>query len=62
MRQPDSLRQTESVVPEPYLSVNNLVVSFPSEDGVVHAVDGVNLSVVRGKTLAVVGESAPARA
>ena len=57
MRQPDSLRQTESVVPEPYLSVNNLVVSFPSEDGVVHAVDGVNLSVVRGKTLAVVGES-----
>ena len=57
MRQPDSLRQTETVVPEPYLSVNNLSVSFPSEDGVVHAVDGVSLSVVRGKTLAVVGES-----
>jgi peptide/nickel transport system ATP-binding protein len=57
MRQPDSLRETEKPVPEPYLSVNNLFVKFPSEDGIVSAVDGVSLSVVRGKTLAIVGES-----
>jgi peptide/nickel transport system ATP-binding protein len=57
MRQPDSLRQTETPAQEPYVTVSNLVVKFPSEDGVVHAVEGVDLSVTRGKTLAVVGES-----
>jgi peptide/nickel transport system ATP-binding protein len=57
MRQPDLLRQTEQKEPEPYLSVNNLFVKFPSEDGIVSAVEGVSLSVTRGKTLAVVGES-----
>jgi peptide/nickel transport system ATP-binding protein len=57
MRQPDSLRQTKEAIPEPYLSVSNLVVRFPSEDGVVNAVEGVTFSVSRGKTLAVVGES-----
>ena len=57
MRQPDSLRQTEKPAPEPYLSVSNLFVKFPSEDGIVNAVEGVSLSVVRGKTLAIVGES-----
>jgi peptide/nickel transport system ATP-binding protein len=57
MRQPDSLRQTEQPAEEPYLSVNNLFVKFPSEDGVVNAVEGVSFSVTRGQTLAVVGES-----
>jgi len=57
MRQPDTLRQTARPVEEPYLSVNNLFVKFPSEDGTVNAVEGVSLSVVRGKTLAIVGES-----
>ena len=42
---------------EAYLSVSDLVVSFPSEDGVVHAVEGVSFEVERGKTLAIVGES-----
>jgi peptide/nickel transport system ATP-binding protein len=32
-------------------------VAFPTEDGLVQAVDGVSLSVERGKTLAIVGES-----
>jgi peptide/nickel transport system ATP-binding protein len=41
----------------PFLSVENLAVAFPTEDGLVHAVDGVAFSVERGKTLAVVGES-----
>ena len=57
MRQPDSLRQTEKPAEEPYLSVNNLFVKFPSEDGTVNAVEGVSFSVTRGQTLAVVGES-----
>ena len=57
MRQPDLQRATEPSAPAPYLSVNNLSVQFPTEDGLVHAVEGVTMSVVRGKTLAVVGES-----
>jgi peptide/nickel transport system ATP-binding protein len=57
MRQPDSSRVDQRPEGEPYLSVSNLVVKFPSEDGVVNAVEGVNFSVTRGKTLAVVGES-----
>jgi peptide/nickel transport system ATP-binding protein len=57
MRQPDLQRQTEPSAPAPYLSVNNLSVQFPTEDGLVHAVEGVTMSVTRGKTLAVVGES-----
>ena len=42
---------------QPYLDVRDLRVQFPTEDGVVHAVDGVTFSVERGKTLAIVGES-----
>ncbi|CAB4962798.1 MAG: ATP-binding cassette domain-containing protein [Actinobacteria bacterium] len=41
----------------PFLSVQDLSVTFPTEDGRVQAVDGVSFSVERGKTLAVVGES-----
>ena len=41
----------------PLLEVADLHVSFPSEDGRVNAVRGVNLSVARGEVLALVGES-----
>ncbi len=42
---------------EPLLEVKNLKVQFPTEDGVVKAVDGTSFSVAPGETLGVVGES-----
>jgi len=39
------------------LDVEDLSVTFPSERGVVHAVDGASLHVEAGETLALVGES-----
>jgi oligopeptide/dipeptide ABC transporter ATP-binding protein len=42
---------------EPLLKVEDLHTSFRTGRGTVHAVDGVSLSVGRGRTLGVVGES-----
>ncbi len=39
------------------LEVNDLRVHFLTDEGVVRAVDGVNLAIERGKTLCLVGES-----
>jgi len=41
----------------PLLDVADLRVEFTTEDGVVHAVDGLSLSVEQGRILGVVGES-----
>ena len=42
---------------EPLLKVDDLRVSFHSDDGIVHAVDGISYQIETGKTLGIVGES-----
>ena len=49
--------QTDSSDSVPVLELRDLVTRFPGEDGAFSIVDGVNLAVSTGETLAVVGES-----
>ena len=42
---------------EPLLAIRGLKTHFKTDDGMVRAVDGVDLTIERGETLGVVGES-----
>ena len=42
---------------QPLLAVEDLRVTFATDDGLVHAVDGISYGVDTGKTLGIVGES-----
>ena len=44
-------------MPEPLLEVKDLRIHFFTDEGAVKAVDGVDLTIERGKTLCLVGES-----
>jgi peptide/nickel transport system ATP-binding protein len=43
--------------PSAFLEVRDLRIHFPTDDGLVKAVDGLSFSLERGRTLGIVGES-----
>ena len=47
----------ESLLQPPLLELRGLAVDFATDDGTVHAVDGIDLALARGRTLGLVGES-----
>ena len=49
--------QPPGAAPRAFLDIRDLRVHFPTDDGLVRAVDGLSISVDKGRTLGVVGES-----
>ncbi len=57
-RQPDThARVLEQPTSGAMLEVRDLRIFFPTDDGIVKAVDGLSFTLERGKTLGIVGES-----
>ena len=53
----DSSAAVPSAPPTAFLEVRDLHVTFPTDDGLVKAVEGLSFKVERGKTMGIVGES-----
>ncbi|WP_377269293.1 ABC transporter ATP-binding protein [Peterkaempfera sp. SMS 1(5)a] len=49
--------ERRSDAPDSFLAVRDLKVHFPTDDGLVKSVDGLNFTLEKGKTLGIVGES-----
>src|SRR5690348_7830165 len=54
LHESDSMHQTENA---PLLEIRNLSVEFHSMNGIVKAVDDVSITVRKGESLGIVGES-----
>ncbi|MGV8848249.1 MAG: ABC transporter ATP-binding protein [Propionibacteriaceae bacterium] len=52
-----SRASAESTASKKFLRVNDLHVSFPTDDGLVKAVNGLSFDLEKGQTLGIVGES-----
>lgn len=52
-----AMNESPAMNDKPLLSIRNLVVDFPNQNGSVRAVHEVNLDLWQGETLAIVGES-----
>lgn len=50
-------RAEAAIQDRPFLDVKDLQVHFPTDDGLVRAVNGLSFTLERGKTLGIVGES-----
>src|ERR1700742_1812566 len=55
--QPIEVEAPASTPPDAFLSVRDLRVYFPTEDGLVKSVDGLSFDLQRGKIIGIVGES-----
>src|SRR5215467_8264065 len=56
-RDAPEVTDTSAPVTSAMLDVRDLKIHFPTDDGLVKAVDGVSFTLDRGKTLGIVGES-----
>jgi peptide/nickel transport system ATP-binding protein len=55
--QPIEVEAAPSTRPNAFLSVRDLRVHFPTDDGLVKSVDGLSFDLQRGKIIGIVGES-----